>query len=401
MVLRSGRRVVELTFGSEKEAHDALERALELQRQRVIVVHDAVVVSRSPHGWLELDEPVDVTAIAVAVPAILFGAFVGTLIAGPLGFLVGAIVAGGIGVLVAKAFNQGISDRKLVEIERRALPGQSILALQVGTADAAEVGRRIPMTKTMLASVVFVAASATSTRADDQNCPPTEPEAEEPQEQALPPPPAPSPVPQPVDVPLTDTQTTTPVLMVEPRGNWYDPDRIGFGITAGGGASGFTGDTMRDNTKDGGNWDVRAMIGTRLPLTLEASYLGSAQSIDALGLDNNAILIGNGVQGDVRLNATTDLAVQPFIYGGVAWRRYSIENASFNTSDINDKDDVLELPVGLGVAYKSRGFMLDARAEYRGSFQENLAPAGLAGNAFTDPASLNRWGINANIGYEF
>jgi uncharacterized membrane protein len=392
-----------MAFDSLAEASEAMKLALDLQRRRLIVVYDAVVVSRSDDGELMLDEPADVTSIAVAVPAVLLGAFFGTLIAGPLGFLVGAVGAGGIGVVIAKWLDQGISDRTLVELEQRARPGQTILALQVGTSDAAEVGRRIPM-KTMIAGVVLLAAT-TSARAQDPTDPPTDPDdptADPTQPVPVPQPPPPEPPPAPTEPTTVDIDVTTPVVMPEqPSRPWYDPDRIGFGITAGGGVQGFTGDVMRDTAEDGGNWDVRAMIGTRLPLTVEASYLGSAQSIDALGLDRSAVLLGNGVQGDLRINATTDMAIQPFIYGGVAWRRYTIENSDFNTSDVVDKDDVVEIPVGIGLAYKLRGFMLDARAEFRGSFNENLVPANGARDAFSDPASLNRWGINANIGYEF
>ena len=86
------------------------------------------------------------------------------------------------------------------------------------------------------------------------------------------------------------------------------------------------------------------------------------QAINALGLDSDALLVGNGVQGNLRINATTgDVPVQPFIYGGVAWRRYQLSNTSENTSDVIGEDDVLEVPLGIGVAYKIGGMMLDAR----------------------------------------
>jgi hypothetical protein len=176
---------------------------------------------------------------------------------------------------------------------------------------------------------------------------------------------------------------------------------IGFGLTIGGGVSGFTDDTFRDTTDDGGNWDVRATIGTRSFIAGEASYLGSAQSIDALGLDDDAVLLGNGLQGNVRVNFTT-AALQPFVYGGVAWRRYEITNDDFNTSDVADDDDVLEIPGGVGLAYKVGGFMLDARAEYRYAFYEDMLPSAI--EDFEEPgdaASMHRYSINANVGVEF
>jgi hypothetical protein len=92
--------------------------------------------------------------------------------------------------------------------------------------------------------------------------------------------------------------------------------------------------------------------------------------------------------------------VQPFLYGGVAWRRYSLSNTAENTSDVIGEDNVLELPVGIGLAYKLSGMVLEARGEYRGSFYSNLVPNS-GSDAFADPASLDRWGVNANIGVEF
>ena len=176
----------------------------------------------------------------------------------------------------------------------------------------------------------------------------------------------------------------------------------GFALTAGGGVSGFTDATARDATRDGGGWDVRATIGTKLPVAAEVSYLGSAQRIDALGLDNNAMLVGNGVQADVRLNVMTGVSVQPFIYAGAAWRRYDVTNTSANTSDVASSDNVVEFPVGVGFAYRRHGLILDARGEFRPATNEDLMPA-LRSDTTRDAnqASLHRWGVNANIGYEF
>jgi len=177
-------------------------------------------------------------------------------------------------------------------------------------------------------------------------------------------------------------------------------DRYGFGVTVGGGVSGFTGDTMRGTTDDGGNWDVRATLGTRSILGVEASYLGSAQAIDALGMETDTVLVGNGVQGNLRLNATISSAVQPFLYGGVAWRRYDLTGTARNTSDILDKDDVLEIPVGVGIAWKFAGLTLDARAEFRGATGEDLVPAAIPDSS-SDAAAMHRYGVNANLGFEW
>lgn len=178
-------------------------------------------------------------------------------------------------------------------------------------------------------------------------------------------------------------------------------ERWGVGVALGGGVEGFTRNTARDATNDGGGWDVRVMVGTRSPIAFEGAYIGSAQSIDALGLDNDAVLVGNGVEGKARVNFL-DRNIQPFAFGGVGWRHYNIANENFNTSAINDQDDVLEIPVGLGLAWKYQGFLIDARGEYRFAAGEDLMPSNFnIGANNNNSAGLDRYSVNANVGYAF
>jgi len=197
---------------------------------------------------------------------------------------------------------------------------------------------------------------------------------------------------------MTD-RTYTTVVTISHGTSFRD---LGFAVTAGGGISGFTDDSARDATDDGGGWDVRATIGTQMPIAVEISYLGSSQSIDALGLDNDALLVGNGVQANLRVNTRTRRAVQPFFIAGVAWRHYDLSNVASNMSDVADHDDVAELPIGAGIAYHYRGLILDARGEYRPTLGADLIPSLVQDSVTNDnEAALHRWGVNANIGYEF
>ena len=176
--------------------------------------------------------------------------------------------------------------------------------------------------------------------------------------------------------------------------------RYGIDVALGGGVEGFAGDSARDFTNDGGSWNLRMGIGNKSYVGFEGSYIGSAQSIDALGLDGDTILVGNGAQGAVRVNFTRDYSIQPFAYGGAAWRHYNLTNNDFNTSDIADSDDVFELPVGGGLAFTYEGFLLDARGEYRFSSGGDMMPS-LDVENLGDSAGMDRWGVNANIGYQF
>ena len=216
----------------------------------------------------------------------------------------------------------------------------------------------------------------------------------------------PAPVEQDVDVNVQpqyqQPQYTMPQQPMEPDETPSETlERYGIGVALGGGVSDFTSDTARSLTSTGGSWNVRVAIGTRSPIAFEGAYIGSAQGVNALGLDDDAVLVGNGVEGVARVNIL-DANIQPFAFGGVAWRRYDLTNTDFNTSAINDKDDVLEIPVGLGLAWKYRGFLLDARGEFRYTDQNDLMPSLNDDGTFgTDDADLHRWGVNANIGYAF
>ncbi len=267
--------------------------------------------------------------------------------------------------------------------------------------------------KTTIAGLLLLAATTTA-QADPDDIPspdnptPPVPDPSNPQPDQVPPPiaePVPAPQPQPTPTIETTPPPTTNVIVnppptVERPHEWYDT--AGFSLTLGGGVEGFTSDVMRNTTKDGGDWTVRAGFGTNLPVGFEAAYIGSAQDINALGLDRSALLVGNGVQGDIRINGTWNMPVQPFLYGGVAWRRYEIRNSDFNTSDVRDQDDVLEVPVGLGLGFKAAGLTVDLRGEFRGSFYNNLVPdARDPDPTHEGNAGLHRWGANASIGYEF
>jgi hypothetical protein len=218
-------------------------------------------------------------------------------------------------------------------------------------------------------------------------------------------------VPPPPPPPTVDyTVTPAPVVVHESEDYGGLMSGIGIAVAAGGGAGGFTNNEMRGTTDVGGDWDVRVTFGTRSPLALETSYIGSAQRIQALGLDNDAVLVGNGAQGALRLNATIDLPVQPFIFAGAAWRHYNLSNANTNTSDVADSDDVLEIPMGVGIAGHLGGLIVDLRGEFRATTMEDMVPEAAGTNNDVEDAvgvdednsaAMHRWGAKATIGYEF
>ena len=171
-------------------------------------------------------------------------------------------------------------------------------------------------------------------------------------------------------------------------------ERYGVAVMLGGGAADWRHGSLRSDTGIAGTWDVRVALGTRWPVAVELSYIGSAQNINLLGLDSDAKLLGNGAQGVGRINIF-DWNIQPFLFGGVAWTHYSLEDTSIRTSAVLDTDDVLEVPAGVGINWKYRGFLLDVRGEYRFAFFDDMF-----GN-LTSSSDMARYGGNANIGYAF
>jgi Outer membrane protein beta-barrel domain len=182
----------------------------------------------------------------------------------------------------------------------------------------------------------------------------------------------------------------------EPKLKLLSP--FGESIQVGGGVTNFLADATRDATNVGGYWDVRATFGTRSYLGGEAAYLGAAQNVRALGLDSNAYLTQNGIEGAVRVNLPIEkgrFLLEPFALGGVGWAHYDIQNASVNTSSMKGSDDVLTLPVGCGLALGYEHLIIDGRFTYRPAFNDELMTAG------NSAAGLQNWSAGAMVGYEY
>lgn len=183
---------------------------------------------------------------------------------------------------------------------------------------------------------------------------------------------------------------------------WTDPamrSRIGVGITAGGGITGFTDVAMRDVMRNdlGGLWDVRASIGTHIPIGLDISYLGSAAKLEAFGEDNGT-LIGTTFEAAVRFNLAMRDGWNPYVFGGAGWQRYDVRNPRFTSAEsgILDRDDTLEFPLGVALSIRdTSGLVVSVRTTYRFVTGNDLVlqDTGAA-------AELHTWELSAAVGYE-
>ena len=171
----------------------------------------------------------------------------------------------------------------------------------------------------------------------------------------------------------------------------------------GGGATNFTQPGVAGPTSVGGYWDAKLGIGTRSILGAEVGYVGSSRDVQALGLNSDAYMLGNGVEAVARLNVPitpekSKVLVEPFTFAGAGWSHYNIMSAHNNTSDINDTDDVVAIPLGVGLGLGYSGFTLDGRVTYRHTLDSDMF--GSSNSSFASDA-LNSWAAGAALGFEF
>ncbi len=210
--------------------------------------------------------------------------------------------------------------------------------------------------------------------------------------------------------PVVIEKTETKTVMVENDDPTYGDDsfasRYGVAVSLGGGVMGFTNEDVRGYTDTGGTWEARATFGTRMPIGIEAAYVGSAQDINALGLEGNAIFLGNGGEGAVRLHILPSQVVQPYVFGGLGYTRYSLVNEDSNTSNVANSLDVGYIPVGAGVGFRYAGFLFDIRGTLRPAFGDELFETNAGGgddnpDLRVDDSNLTNWSAAAKVGWEF
>jgi hypothetical protein len=204
--------------------------------------------------------------------------------------------------------------------------------------------------------------------------------------------------PQYQQYPETPTQVNPGAWLMAPHpdGSWQPKSTIGIGILGGGGATNFVDQTMRNASNVGGTWLARVALGTRSWVGAEASYVGAAQTINGLGLATNNTSMRNGLETGVRLQApfqSMSALFEPYIFGGLGWDHYRF-NSNVATADINRSGNGLVVPAGVGFNMSVKGFMFDARGEYRPTYFNNF----LTTSAGT---GLTNWSATGSVGYEF
>ena len=177
---------------------------------------------------------------------------------------------------------------------------------------------------------------------------------------------------------------------------------IGVGFTVGGGIAGFTDQTMRNAmaANVNGLWDLRASIGTHVPLGLDVTYLGTSQNINTFNGAANGTLVGTTVEAALRYNVLPHADWSPYFFTGIGWQRYDVTSMKFATSDtgIGSSDNLVDFPMGTGIAYRDvSGLTVDLRGTFRPTTSSTLVLDPRSG-AYAD---LHTWEASGAIGYEF
>jgi hypothetical protein len=179
---------------------------------------------------------------------------------------------------------------------------------------------------------------------------------------------------------------------------------VGVAITVGGGVEEPASGVLRSAVGPAALWEVRAAIATRLPISTELAYLGTASTIERDG-DPAGMLVSSGVEVALRANLSTSSRWRPYLLVGRALRYYRVSGAAHTKrsppSRGADRDVTLDLPIGAGCMIHLGGLVLDVRGVFRAAIGSELVVADPAPGQAATYAESHSWSASARVGYEF
>ncbi|TPE47943.1 DUF1269 domain-containing protein [Amaricoccus solimangrovi] len=120
--------LIAVTFPSEAQAEEVRNRILELQKEYLIDIGDAVIAVKSESGHVKLNQLISTTA-AGAAGGSFWGLLIGVLFLNPL---VGVAAGAGAGALAGALTDVGVNDRFMKDLaEQKIEPGQAVLFVLV------------------------------------------------------------------------------------------------------------------------------------------------------------------------------------------------------------------------------------------------------------------------------
>ena len=119
--------LIAISFDSKEKAQQALDRAGALQKQHLLDLADAVIVTRDDNGKVRLQQSLNLTAAGAASGG-MWGTLVGLLFLNPL---VGLAVGAASGALAGSLQDYGINDKFMKDMGNELQPGTSALFVLV------------------------------------------------------------------------------------------------------------------------------------------------------------------------------------------------------------------------------------------------------------------------------
>jgi hypothetical protein len=184
---------------------------------------------------------------------------------------------------------------------------------------------------------------------------------------------------------------------------WHDPTLqtgIGVNFQIGGGIGGFTDSQVNNisSSEIGGVWQFRATIGSHTPLGVDLGYNGTAYDVQSFDGVTSDTLIGTDLEAALRWNILPHYMFNPYIFGGVGWQHYDLNNNTLTRADsgIGQTDDLAVVPMGAGIGWRdTSGLTADLRGTFRWA-----ANSALIEDVNGHDANLHTWEAAASIGYE-
>ena len=131
--------LVVIAFEEEHKAFEMRAELVKLQKEYIIKMEDAVVVTKDNDGKVKLHQAVNLTATG-AVGGTFWGALIGMIFLNPL---LGAAVGAGAGALSGKLADIGIDDKFMKDLGETFQPGTSALCVLVREATRDKVEEKL------------------------------------------------------------------------------------------------------------------------------------------------------------------------------------------------------------------------------------------------------------------
>ena len=119
--------LVEITFPSEEKAEEVRQKLLDMQKEYLIELGDAVIAVKQPNGRVKLNQLFNPTASG-AISGTFWGALIGMIFLMPLA---GAAIGAASGALGGKLADVGINDRFMRDAAQSLQSGNAALFLLV------------------------------------------------------------------------------------------------------------------------------------------------------------------------------------------------------------------------------------------------------------------------------